>query len=108
MVDAALGTTVTVDAILNGPTEVTIPPGTQPDSVVPLRGYGMPHLRTGVRGDLHVHVEVTVPTRLDQDDAELLRELKKRREDVAEVKSTQAAASGGGFFSRLRETFSGR
>lgn len=108
MVDAALGTDVTVDAILDGPTEVTIPPGTQPGSVIPLRGRGMPRLRTGARGDMHVHVEVAVPTRLDQQDAELLRELKKRRDEVAEVKSTQAAGAGGGFFSRLRETFTGR
>ena len=108
MVDAALGTNVTIDAILDGPTEVTIPPGTQPGSVVPLRGHGMPHLRTGARGDLYVHVEVMVPTRLDHRDAELLRELKEHRDEVAEVKSTSSAAGGGGFFSRLRETFTGR
>ncbi len=108
MVDAALGTSVTVDAILDGPTEITIPAGTQPGSVVTLRGHGMPHLRGGVRGNLHAHVEVMVPMRLDQHDADLLRELKKRRQDdTAEVKPTQAAA-GGGFFSRLRETFTGR
>jgi molecular chaperone DnaJ len=108
MVDAALGVTVTVDAILDGPTEITIPGGTQPGSVVTLRGHGMPHLRSGVRGNLHAHVEVMVPTRLDQQDADLLRELKKRRDgDEAEVKSTHSA-SGGGLFSRLRETFTGR
>jgi molecular chaperone DnaJ len=107
MVDAALGTNVTVEAIIDGPTEITIPPGTQPGSVVTLRGHGMPHLRSGVRGDLHAHIEVMVPTRLDHHDAELLRELRKRRRgDAAEVKSTNAA--GGGLFSRLRETFTGR
>ena len=43
---------------------------------------------TGERGDLHVHVEVVVPDRLDHDDAELLREFKSRRgRDVAEVRS---------------------
>jgi molecular chaperone DnaJ len=108
MVDAALGTEVTVDGILDGPIEITIPAGTQPGSVVSLRGHGMPHLRTGARGDLHVHVEVMVPTRLDHQHAELLRELKKhRRGDTAEVKSTHSAAAGG-LFSRLRETFTGR
>jgi molecular chaperone DnaJ len=106
MVDAALGATVTIDAILDGISEVTIPPGTQPNSVITLRGHGMPHLRTGTRGDLHVHVEVLVPTRLDHHDTELLRELKTRRSrDVPEVRSTHA---GGGLFSRLRETFTGR
>ena len=107
MVDAALGTTVTVDAILDGLIDIAIPPGTQPGSVTPLRGHGMPHLRSGVRGDLHAHIEVVVPSRLDSRDTELLGELKKRRSrDVAEVQSTHAAS--GGLFSRLRETFSGR
>ena len=107
MVDAALGVNVTVDAILDGPTEITIPAGTQPGSIVTLRGHGMPHLRSGVRGGLHAHVEVMVPTRLDHHDADLLQELKKRRRDEAEVKSAHSAA-GGGLFSRLRETFTGR
>jgi molecular chaperone DnaJ len=52
---------------------------------------------------------VVVPSRLDHDDIELLRKLKeKRSRDTAEVRSTQAASVGGGLFSRLRETFSGR
>jgi molecular chaperone DnaJ len=107
MVDAALGVTVTLDAILDGASQITIPPGTQPGATITLRGRGMPHLRSSVRGDLHVHVDVVVPTRLDNHDTELLRELKGRRaRDVAEVRSTHAAS--GGLFSRLRETFTGR
>ena len=91
MVDAALGATVTVDAILDGMSEITIPPGTQPGAIITLRGHGMPHLRSSARGNLHVHVEVVVPTRLDHHDTELLRELKTRRSrDVAEVRSTHA------------------
>jgi molecular chaperone DnaJ len=108
MVDAALGATLTVDAILDGITEITIPPGTQPGSVTTLRGRGMPHLRSGARGDLHVHAEVVVPERLDHRDAELLRELKSRRgREVPEVKSTHGTPASG-LFSRLRETFTGR
>ncbi|BDB41676.1 MULTISPECIES: molecular chaperone DnaJ [Mycobacterium] len=107
MVDAALGATVTLDAILDGPSEIVIPAGTQPGATITLRGRGMPQLRSNTRGDLHVHVEVVVPTRLDHHDTELLRELKNRRtRDVAEVRS--AHAGGGGLFSRLRETFTGR
>jgi molecular chaperone DnaJ len=69
----------------------------------------MPNVRSGVRGNLHAHVDVLVPTRLDQQDTELLQKLKEHRvRDVAEVKSTQAAPAGGGLFSRLRETFTGR
>lgn len=110
MVDAALGTTVSVEAILDGPVDITIAPGTQPNTVTTLRGRGMPHLRSGVRGDLHAHIDVVVPSRLDHQDTDLLRKLKEHRvRDVAEVKSTQSASpAGGGLFSRLRETFTGR
>jgi molecular chaperone DnaJ len=108
MVDAALGTVVTVEAILDGPTEITIAAGTQPGSVATLRGHGMPHLRSGVRGNLFAHVEVVVPARLDHHDTDLLRQVKEHRvRDVAEVRSTHSAA-GGGLFNRLRETFTGR
>ena len=107
MVDAALGTTVDLDAILDGMSEIVIPAGTQPGAVITLRGRGMPHLRASARGDLHVHVEVVVPTRLDSQESDILRDLKNRRSrDVAEVRSRHAAGSG--LFSRLRETFSGR
>jgi molecular chaperone DnaJ len=109
MVDAALGTTVSVDAILDGPTEITIAPGTQPGSVTTLRGKGLPHLRSGVRGNLHAHIDVVVPSRLESRDMDLLRKFKEQRvRDVTEVRSTRAAAASGGLFSRLRETFSGR
>lgn len=108
MVDAAMGTTVTIDDILDGPTKVTIPAGTQPGATIKLAGHGMPHLRSGVRGDLHVHVEVVVPTRLDNREMQLLREFKSRRgHDVAEVRSAHGS-TGSGLFSRLRETFTGR
>lgn len=107
MVDAALGTTITVDAIVDGMSDITIPPGTQPGSVIMLRGHGMPLLRGSTRGNLHVHVEVVVPTRLDHHDTQLLHELKNHRSrDVPEVRSTHAGGSG--LFSRLRETFTGR
>jgi molecular chaperone DnaJ len=107
MVDAALGASITVDAILDGVSEIAIPPGTQPSSVITLRGHGMPQLRSSTRGNLHVHVEVVVPARLDHHDTELLRELKNRRNrDVPEVRSTHNAS--GGLFSRVWETFTGR
>ena len=110
MFDAALGTSVTVDDILDGSTEITIAAGTQPGSVTTLRGHGMPHLRSGVRGNLHAHIEVLIPTRLDSTDTDLLRKLKSHRaRDVAEVRSAHgSSASNGGLFSRLRDTFSGR
>ena len=108
MVDAALGTSVTVDTIIDGPKEITIEPGTQPGHVAVLRGHGMPKLRSGVRGDVHAHLEVVIPSRLDHKQSKLLKEFKLLRDrDEAEVVSTTSQNSGG-LFSRLREAFSGR
>ena len=110
MADAALGTAVTVDAILDGATEIAVAAGTQPASVITLRGLGMPRLRSATRGDLHAHIEVTVPTKLDARARELLAEVKSHSTETATVRNIRTAttAAGGGLFSRLRETFTGR
>ena len=50
-----------------------IKPGTQPGTEIRRRGKGVPHLRRpGSRGDLHVLVDVDVPTRLTDRQRELL------------------------------------
>lgn len=110
MIQAALGTTVAVDGIPDGQVDVEIAAGTQPGAVITLRGQGMPQLRTGARGDLHAHVEVSVPTRLDARARQLLGEVGGLTDEQAAVKPTRTAPShsGGGLFSRLRETFTGR
>lgn len=111
MVDAALGTSVTVTGILDDELEITVAPGTQPGEVTSLRGQGMPRLRSEARGDLHAHIEVAVPTKLDARTRELLDEIRGRSPEQPTVKSMRTPATqsgGGGLFSRLRETFSGR
>jgi len=66
LAQAALGTTVRVPTV-DGEEEVEIKPGTQPGTELRLRGRGAPHLRrANVRGDLHVTVDVAVPTKLDK------------------------------------------
>jgi molecular chaperone DnaJ len=108
MVDAALGTSVTLETILDGPTEIAVAAGTQPGSVTVLRGHGMPKLRSGTRGDLHAHLEVVVPSRLDSKQTKLLEELRRNNErDHAEV-VTNGSQHSGGLFSRLRDAFSAR
>ena len=66
IVQAALGTRVTVPTV-EGDEEIEIKAGTQPGTEIRLRGRGVPHLRrTGSRGDLHVLVDVVVPTQLSK------------------------------------------
>src|SRR4029079_2005765 len=74
IVQAALGTTLLVPTV-EGDEEVEVKAGTQPGTEIRLRGRGVPHLRrSGVRGDLHVMVDVTVPTRLSARQKELLEQ----------------------------------
>jgi molecular chaperone DnaJ len=111
MADAALGIAVSFEGVLGEATQITVGAGTQPGAVVTLRGEGMPRLRSEARGDLHAHVEVMVPTKLDARTRELLTEVQSRSTERAGIKSTRtptAQAGGGGLFSRLRETFTGR
>lgn len=70
---AALGATISVPG-LEGEETVEVAAGSQNGDVVRLRGRGMPGLRGG-RGDLHVHLRVEVPRKLDKRQRELLREL---------------------------------
>jgi len=108
MVDAALGTTVVIDTILDGPTELTIAAGTQPGEVSVLRGHGMPKLRSGIRGDLLAHLDIVIPSKLDGKQTDLLRKYKAMRDrDRAEVMSAQSEHNSG-LFARLRASFSGR
>lgn len=104
MVDAALGSVVTIESILNGPHEVTIDAGIQPGAELVMRGEGMPKLRSGARGDMRVHVEVVIPTRLDATQHKLIEQL--REHNAGETAEVVTAGSGhGGIFSRLRDAF---
>jgi molecular chaperone DnaJ len=72
LAQAALGTRIIVPTV-GGEEEVEIRPGTQPGTEIRLRGRGVPHLRrSGSRGDLHVLVDVAVPTRLSKAEREAL------------------------------------
>ena len=104
MTAAALGTTLTL-ATLDGDEEIDVRPGTQPDTVLPLRARGVPHLRGVGRGDLHVHVQVVTPTRMDEEQEALLRQFAALRGEDMPV-STRA--HGGGLFSKMRDAFNGR
>ena len=108
MTAAALGTSVELET-LDGVEPLEVRAGTQSGHVTTLRARGVPRLRGTGRGDLHVHIEVRTPVRLDARQEELLRELAQLR---GETEVTGAAvpddAAGGTLFSRLRGAFTGR
>ncbi|MGH2804424.1 MAG: DnaJ C-terminal domain-containing protein, partial [Thermoleophilaceae bacterium] len=71
---AALGTSVAVPT-LDGDERVDVPPGTQPGTVVTLRGRGMPAIGRRGRGDQQVVLNVVIPRNLSSRQRELLDEL---------------------------------
>ncbi len=70
---AALGAELEVPA-LNGSKKIHIPPGSQSNQVLTLRGQGIPHLNGFGKGDLHIQIVVKVPTKLNKRQKELLKE----------------------------------
>ena len=72
---ATLGTTVTVPT-LDGDEEIDVPAGTQPGTIVTLRGRGMPSIGRGRVGDQRLLLNVVIPRNLTERQRELLEELR--------------------------------
>ncbi|WP_218082350.1 molecular chaperone DnaJ [Anthocerotibacter panamensis] len=74
--------------------EVEIPPGTQPETVLTLRGKGIPRLNNLTRrGDHYLTIKVAIPTKLSGEERELLEKLVKIR--------SEKVKKDGGFLSGL-------
>ena len=89
IVQATLGADVEIAGIFEGErVAVRIPEGCQNEQVVRVKGFGMPRLKSEVRGDMYVHVNVVVPKKVTKRQRELLEELgREMGEDVADVRS---------------------
>src|SRR5207237_6652008 len=71
---AALGDSVEIPTV-DGPERIEIPPGTQYGKTIRIHGRGIPHLRSGRRGDQIVYVRVVIPTNLTDEQRQALRQL---------------------------------
>ena len=72
-VTAALGGELKVPT-LEGKSSIKIPAGTQGGTTFRLRNRGIKDLRSGGKGDLHVEVQVEVPTKLNSAQKEKLKD----------------------------------
>ncbi len=77
---AALGDTIEVPTI-DKSVGLKIRPGTQPGTLIRLRGKGVPYLRGGGRGDQYVRVMVKVPEKLSGRQREILKEFEEKKEE---------------------------
>lgn len=73
VVEASLGTEVSVPLPTGEKAKLKVPAGTQDGKVFRMKGKGAPKLKGGGHGDLKVKVKLVVPRELSEDQAELLR-----------------------------------
>jgi molecular chaperone DnaJ len=71
---AALGDTVEIPTV-DGPEKIEIAPGTQYGKTIRVSGRGVPHVRSGRRGDQIVYVRVVIPTNLTEEQRQALQQL---------------------------------
>ncbi len=69
---AALGAEIEVPT-LGGAEKLKVPAGAQPGDTVVLRGKGLPRVQRSGKGDLVVHLQVTVPRKLTAKQRELIQ-----------------------------------
>jgi len=74
--DALLGMTMEVPT-LEGSKNVKIPPGTQSNSRIRLKGFGLSRLQGGSKGDEYVRIQIRYPKYLNDRQKKLIEELKK-------------------------------
>lgn len=78
---AILGCRLEVNTV-DGPTELLIPPGTQPNTVLTLENRGVPRLGNPVsRGDHLITILIDIPNRITAEERELLEKLAKIKGD---------------------------
>jgi len=77
-IDAILGTKVTVST-LDGEVEIDVPAGTQPDSVLRLKGKGLPYFGSDRLGDPYLRVEVRIPEDLSKNERQLYEKIREAK-----------------------------
>jgi molecular chaperone DnaJ len=76
LAQAALGAEVNL-LTFDGLQTVKIPEGSQAGAKIRLRNLGVPHLQGSGRGDLFIHVDVRIPTKLTREQKKLFEQLRE-------------------------------
>lgn len=114
MTAAALGTTIDIKTLeaeredsdpADRQVTVEVPAGTQSGTRISLADRGVPRLRGGGRGELGITFIVQTPTRLDDRQRELLRQLAEVRDET--TVTANVSRGNKGVFGRLKEAFGG-
>ena len=96
-VQAALGAEIEVPT-LTGKAEIKIPAGTQPGTMFRLRGKGVKNVQGHGHGDLHVRINIEVPTHLTG-------EQKTKLQEFAALCNGKESPIRQGFFEKAKNLF---
>lgn len=75
--EAVLGTTIDVPTLKGPVKRIKIPAGTQSNTKIRMKGFGIPHLKGTAKGDQYVKITVSVPKKLTKKQTELVKNLAK-------------------------------
>jgi len=98
IVQATLGTEVDIPTF-EGIETVRIPEGTQPNAQLRLKNRGVPRVNASGRGDLFIHVEVHIPTKLTRDQRKSFEQLRDQLPTGGET------SEKGGLFGKVKNLF---
>ena len=76
MLQAALGSIEEIDS-LEGKVKLKIPQGTQPETLIRMKGKGVKNIRNSSHGDHYVRVHVKIPDKISSKEKELLEDLQE-------------------------------
>ena len=96
-VQAAIGGKIEVPT-LRGSVTINVPPGTQPGSMLRIKGKGIADLRGYGTGDQIVKIEVHIPKKLTPNQKELL-------EEYGRISGEEAGIGSSGFFKKVKDMF---
>jgi DnaJ-class molecular chaperone len=75
--DALLGASIEIQTLDRKTLSMSLPPGTQPDTVMSCKGEGLPNMRTRQRGNLLIRIKVMVPKILNPQQIDLIQQIKQ-------------------------------
>lgn len=73
---AVIGGVIEVETV-DGPIKIRVQPGTQPGTLVRLKGKGIPHVRGSGRGDQYVKMVIKVPEKITRKQKEYLEKFEQ-------------------------------
>jgi DnaJ-class molecular chaperone len=75
--DALLGASIEIQTLDRKTLSMSLPPGTQPDTMMSCKGEGLPNMRTRQRGNLLIRIKVIVPRVINPEQIKLIQQIKQ-------------------------------